>query len=143
MKKVRKKREINLGLNEETKHLVSRYRILKALEHSACKFAPNLDEIVNEELGDNYEEAKDLFVKYAYDVHANNLLADEGYLRSNELGILASLYRILETNDLLEEAVAEVTCWELGNNKIEDYSSHLKYYISHPEVHKEYKLHSN
>lgn len=145
MKKVKKRREINLGCNEETKHLVLRYRILKALERSAHKFAPNLDQAVREEIGENYKLAKDLFINYACKIHENNLLSSEDYLHSNELGILSSLFNILKDNNLLEEAIAEVTYRELGNSKINekqirDYASHLCYYEEHPEIHKEYKL---
>lgn len=145
MKKVKKRREINLGCNEETKHLILRYRILKALERSAHRFAPNLDQAVKEEIGENYILAKDLFVNYAVKIHENNLLASEEYLHSNELGILSSLFKILKDNNLLEKAIAEVTCKELGNlemneEQVNEYASHLCYYEAHPEIHKEYKL---
>ena len=141
MKEVKLKKENNLGYNFDTKRLISCYRGLKFIELGARKFAPNFDKAVMEESGDNIEELKSVFVSYALDLDSP---LPEDYSRSTRAGIFASLFRILKEKDLLEEAIAEVVCLKLKGNKdkntIEDYTSHLRYYINHPEIHNEYKL---
>lgn len=142
----KRKKEINLGFNAQTKYLISRYRILKALEHASRKFAKNMDKEVKEELNNDLTLAKTLFIEYAYETHENRLISEEDFLRSNPLAIQSSLYRVLKENDMLEEAVAELVYKELNKGNeinpdiIEDYTAHLRYYLSHPEVVKEYKI---
>ena len=144
MKKVKLKKEKikenNLGYNFDTKRLIFCYRKLKYMELGARKFAPNFDDAVRGESGDNPEELKSAFISYIYDMKSP--LPDE-YFHSNKAGIFASLFRILKEKDLLEEAIAEVACLTIHGRKdekiIDEYASHLRYYINHPEIHNEYK----
>ena len=66
MKKVKLKKENNLGYNFDTKRLVFCYRELKYMELGVRKFAPNFDKAVMEESGNNTEELKDAFISYIY-----------------------------------------------------------------------------
>ena len=136
----KKIKENNLGYNFDTKRLIFCYRKLKYMELGARKFAPNFDEAVREESGDNPEELKSAFISYALDMKSP--LPNE-YFYSNKAGIFASLFRILKEKDLLEETIAEVACLIIHGIKDEkiifDYTSHLNYYINHPEIHNEYK----
>ena len=142
----KRKKEINLGFNAQTKYLISRYRILKALEHASRKFAKNMDKEVKEELNNDLTLAKTLFIEYAYETHENRLISEEDFLLSNPLAIQSSLYRVLKENDMLEEAVAELVYKELNKGKetdlnvIENYAGYLRYYLSHPEIAKEFKI---
>ena len=137
---LKRKKEINLGCNPQTKYLISRYRILRALEHASRKFTKNMDKIVKEELGNDLFLTKVLFIEYAYNSHRNHLISEENFLCSNSLAIQSSLYRVLKENDMLEEAVAELVCKEINSNAIEDCAGHLRYYLNHPEIVKEYKI---
>lgn len=138
----RKKTEINLGCTWETKYLVSQYRILRALERGARKFAPNFEEPTRKEIAGDYKLAKDMFISFAYSAYLNNSLSSLDYIHSNSLGIQAALFRILRDNDLLEDAVAELVCLELNESKekIKKYGAHLRFYLNHPEVMKHYKF---
>ena len=139
--KQKKKKENNLGYNFDTKRLIFCYRELKYTELGARKFAPNFDEAVREESGDNPEELKQVFISYIYDMKSP--LSDE-YFYSNRAGIFASLFRILKEKGLLEEAIGEVACLTIHGRKdekiISDYEAHLRYYLNHPEIHNEYKF---
>lgn len=136
----RRKKESNLGCIWETVNLVSRYRIFKSIEWGAHKFAPNFDEATLEEINGDYKLAQDLFINYALDME--HPLPND-YFKSNKAGIFASLYRILEKEDLLLETIAIVVClWLKGNRDesvVKDYEAHLRYYINHPEIRHEYK----
>lgn len=139
--KQKKKKENNLGYNFDTKRLIFCYRELKYTELGAHKFAPNFDEVVREESGDNIEELKNNFISYALEVCSS---ISKGYSCSNRAGIFASLFRILKEKDLLEETIAEVACLIIHKRKdekiISGYEAHLRYYLNHPEVHHEYKF---
>ena len=139
--KQKKKKENNLGYNFDTKRLISCYRELKYTELGARKFAPNFDEAVREESGDNIEELKNYFISYALEIYPS---VPKDYPCSNKVGIFASLFRILKEKGLLEEAVAEVACLIIHKRKdekiISDYEAHLRYYLNHLEIHHEYKF---
>lgn len=136
----KRKKENNLGYNFDTKRLIFCYRELKSIERGAHKFAPNFDEAVREESGSNPEELRKAFINYVSDI--SSPLPDE-YFYSNKAGIFASLFRILKEKGLLEEAIAEIVCLLIHRRKdekiIDEYASHLRYYINHPEIHNEYK----
>lgn len=143
------KSQKNLGVNDETKLLINRYRILKALEHASRIYANNIDEIIIEEMGNNLKEMKDLFISLALVSYVNNSVKSQDYLQSSELAIQSALFRILRDKGELEKAVAELVYREqnsvgaedkIDNGIINKYASHLRYYISHPELSKDYKL---
>lgn len=143
-RKRRKKKENNLGCTWETIYLVSQYRILKSIERGARKFSQNFDKATLEELNRDYKLAQDIFISYALDKNPSLI---EDCFESNKVGIFASLYRILEKEDLLDEAIASLVCLKLNGNKnkdtIKNYASHLRYYLNHPEIHHEYKSRRN
>ena len=140
---------VNLGLSNETKFLVTRYRVLKALEHVSHKFVKNIDNLILEDMGEDVRGMKDLFISLAFVAHAENATKSEEYLHSTELSIQSALFRILKEKEELEETVAELVYKEINQLGIEDkvddkvvesYASHLRYYLNHPEVAKDYKL---
>jgi hypothetical protein len=146
-KEIRK--AVNLGLSNETKFLVTRYRVLKALEHVSHKFVKNIDDLILEDMGEDVRGMKDLFISLEFVAHAENATKSEEYLHSTELSIQSALFRILKEKGVLEETVAELVYKEINKlgmdnevdkEVVEDYAAHLKYCLSHPEVMKEYKL---
>ena len=141
LKKERKKKEINLGCTWETTYLVYQYRIFKSIEHGARKFSPNFDKISFEELNGDYKLAQDVFISYTLDKEPS--LAHDCF-KNDKTGIFASLYRILQKEGLLEEAIARSICLKLKGNEDKDiinkYASHLRYYINHPDIWHEYKF---
>lgn len=139
-----RKKEINLGYSWETKVLVFLYRDFKYIEHGARKFSPNCDEILKKDIAGNLQYAKDKFVCCSLDTlyEESSPYKDIG---SKENGEWASLFRILEKENLLFEAIAEIACIKLNHKEpteeeIEKYAAHLRYYINHPEIQSEYKL---
>ena len=114
--KQKKKKENNLGYNFDTKRLIFCYRELKYIELGARKFAPNFDEAVREESGDNIEELKNNFISYAIEMYSS---VPKDYPCSNRVGIFASLFRILKEKGLLEETIAEVACLIIHKRKDE------------------------
>ena len=139
----------NLDISNETKLLINRYRILKALEHASRKYANDVDNIIIEEMGGNIGEMKNLFISLAFISLADNSIKSQDYLKSLELATQSALFRILKDKGELEEAVAELFYREykgigmedvVNNSIVNKYASHIRYYLNHPEIKKDYKL---
>lgn len=146
--KQKRKKENNLGFSPDTYFLVNQYRIIKFLERASHRiksdFNPFLDKCTDEEYTNN-SELKDTFISYIY--HSES---EEGrkveYLRSNQLLYLGSLYRVCQKRGILEDSIAKYVyevfnpASKIDRKVVNSYAAHLRYYINHPEIHKEYKL---
>ena len=141
----KRKKEINLGLSQETKYVITEYRILKVLEHIARRLDENADDFIEEKYGRSPKKLRETFVNFAIWVH-NKGIPDLKFYKSNELIILGSLYRALQKRELLDYAIAKVAYKRMNNSfkidrkLVNSYAAHLRYYRNHPEIHREYKL---
>ena len=141
----KRKKENNLGFSQETKFLVTEYRMLKVLEHIARRLDENADDFVEEKYGRSPKKLRETFVNFAVWAHDKGI-PDLKFYKSNELIILGSLYRALQKRELLYYAIAKVAYKRMNDfSKIDrklvnSYAAHLRYYRNHPEIHREYKL---
>lgn len=143
-KKNQRKKENNIGYSWDTKILVLLYREFKFIKHGVRKFSPNYNEALEKNIIDDLQSVKDKFISYSLDIvnKKSSLYKDNG---NNEKDEWALLFCILEKEDLLAEAIAEIAYIRLFHKEpteeeIEKYAAHLRYYLNHPEIHHEYKL---
>lgn len=146
--KQKRKKENNLGFSQDTYYLVNQYRIIKFLERASHRIKNSydfdLDEFIEKEFPTN-RELKDIFIDFIYYSESEEGYKVE-YLKSKQLLHLGSLYRVCQKRGILEDSIAKYV-YEVSNSAskidrkvVNSYAAHLRYYINHPEIHKEYKL---